>query len=108
MPIYEYECPVCGRFEHIQRANDKDLRECPTCKDKGKPSKVKRLVSASSFHLKGGGWYKTDYGGSSTSTASSAKKDSSKAESVTGDKPAKTDAKKAHGGGCGNACGCAR
>jgi putative FmdB family regulatory protein len=58
MPIYEYQCQACGyNFEEIQKVNDKPLCVCPQCKK----SKVKRLISAANFHLKGGGWYKTDY-----------------------------------------------
>ncbi|NLF25905.1 MAG: zinc ribbon domain-containing protein [Deltaproteobacteria bacterium] len=61
MPIYEYQCPECGRFEVMQKINDAPLAECPTCMGAGKRSAVKRLVSLSAFHLKGTGWYKTDY-----------------------------------------------
>ena len=70
MPIYEYDCPVCGRFETIQRFSDSTLTECPTCAEQGKKSHVEKAVSVSAFHLKGGGWYKTDYAksGSSAST----------------------------------------
>lgn len=60
MPLYEYECLKCGhRFERIQKFSDKPVSSCPHCK-KGK---VKQLLSASSFHLKGSGWYATDYAG---------------------------------------------
>ncbi len=63
MPIYEYECEKCGRFEAIQKMSDPVLEKCEAC---GKP--VQKLVSQSSFALKGGGWYKDLY--------SSTKKDS--------------------------------
>jgi len=56
MPIYEYECPTCGVFEVTRRITEAPLKRCPTCK-----SKVERLVSRSSFVLKGSGWYATDY-----------------------------------------------
>jgi putative FmdB family regulatory protein len=56
MPIYEYNCPSCGTFEVTQRITDKPLGKCPTCK-----SKVKKLISNTSFQLKGTGWYLTDY-----------------------------------------------
>jgi putative FmdB family regulatory protein len=56
MPIYEYQCRKCGTFEHSQSIKDKPLRKCPRCR-----SAVKKLVSASSFHLKGGGWYSDGY-----------------------------------------------
>lgn len=57
MPIYEYQCPKCGIFETTQRITDAPLKKCPTCK-----SKVDRIISHTSFVLKGSGWYATDYG----------------------------------------------
>jgi putative FmdB family regulatory protein len=56
MPIYEYECGKCGVFEHSQRISDAALSKCPTCR-----RKVRRLISSTSFQLKGTGWYVTDY-----------------------------------------------
>lgn len=56
MPIYEYYCSKCGEFESFQRITDKALTRCPTCR-----GKVTKLISQSSFHLKGSGWYVTDY-----------------------------------------------
>jgi putative FmdB family regulatory protein len=56
MPIYEYQCQKCGTFEATQRITDKPLGKCPTCK-----GKVKKLISNTSFQLKGTGWYLTDY-----------------------------------------------
>jgi putative FmdB family regulatory protein len=59
MPIYEYECqnPKCGHhFEAFQKMSDKPIGTCPECKGK----KVQKLISASSFVLKGSGWYQTD------------------------------------------------
>jgi putative FmdB family regulatory protein len=56
MPIYEYECQKCGTFEVSQRITEKQLGKCPTCK-----GKVKKLISNTSFQLKGTGWYITDY-----------------------------------------------
>lgn len=59
MPIYEYECRDCGhRFEAIQKISDAPLTDCPAC---GKASSVNKLISASAFRLKGGGWYETDF-----------------------------------------------
>ncbi len=57
MPIYEYRCEKCGTFEMTQRITEKPLSKCPTCK-----SRVKKLISNTSFQLKGTGWYITDYG----------------------------------------------
>ena len=56
MPIYEYQCPKCGEFEVTQRITEDPLKRCPTCK-----SKVRKLISNTSFQLKGSGWYATDY-----------------------------------------------
>ena len=56
MPIYEYQCQKCGHFEVTQKITGKPLRRCPTC---GRA--VKKLISNSSFQLKGTGWYLTDY-----------------------------------------------
>ena len=58
MPIYEYECGACGeRREFIQKFSDGPKRKCPACG----ASRLKRLVSAAAFHLKGTGWYVTDF-----------------------------------------------
>jgi len=60
MPIYEYACAACGhQFEEWQKITDKPVKTCPKCKAK----KVERLISATSFHLKGGGWYSDLYAG---------------------------------------------
>jgi putative FmdB family regulatory protein len=57
MPVYEYECSKCGcKMEAMQKINDDPLKTCPSCK-----GKLRRLVSLTSFHLKGSGWYATDY-----------------------------------------------
>lgn len=64
MPIYEYVCKKCGQFEVTQRITEPALRKCPTCK-----GKVERILSRSSFVLKGSGWYATDYGRKSNGAA---------------------------------------
>lgn len=58
MPIYEYECPKCGRFDALQRMSAPPLKTHEAC-----GSKVKKVMSASAFALKGSGFYLTDYGG---------------------------------------------
>ena len=92
MPIYEYECQKCGAFEATQRITDKPLGKCPTCKGK----KVKKLISNTSFQLKGTGWYITDYArkgknGDAKSDEGSKSSSESKSESKT---EAKNDSKK--------------
>ncbi len=58
MPIYEYSCVECGHdFEKIQKISDSPVRKCPSC---GR-LKARRLISRTSFVLKGDGWYVTDY-----------------------------------------------
>lgn len=66
MPIYEYECDRCGRFENIEKLGEEPLKECPNCAKQGVISNVRKLVSAAAFHLKGNGWYKTDYANGSS------------------------------------------
>jgi putative FmdB family regulatory protein len=56
MPIYEYLCQKCGTFEISQRITEDPLGKCPRCR-----GKVKKLISNTSFQLKGTGWYVTDY-----------------------------------------------
>ncbi len=76
MPIYEYQCPKCGTFELMQRITDAPLRKCPTCK-----GRVERLVSRTSFVLKGSGWYVTDYARSSKSESKPAKSETASSDS---------------------------
>ena len=70
MPVYEYECSGCENvFEAQQRMADAPLTNCPEC-----DAPVKKLMSMSSFQLKGGGWYADGYSSSSSSSESSSKK----------------------------------
>lgn len=58
MPIYEYRCLACGHeIEVIQKMSDAPLVQCPECAQ----PKLKKKLSAVAFHLKGSGWYKTDF-----------------------------------------------
>ena len=96
MPIYEYACSACGhKFEEWQKMSDPPVRTCPKCKKK----KVEKLISATAFQLKGGGWYSDLYasskpGGGDSKGESSSKSDSgdskgaSKSESTGDSKPA--------------------
>ena len=67
MPIYEYECTKCGsHVEIIQKFSEKPVIKCSRCS-----GKLQKLISQSSFHLKGSGWYVTDYSNKAKKTASS-------------------------------------
>jgi putative FmdB family regulatory protein len=105
MPIYEYRCEKCGDFEVTQRITEDPLKKCPTCK-----RKVRKLISNTSFQLKGSGWYVTDYarkdkgagkdagkgtGGESTAKAESSTGSEAKSESKSESKTATTDRKAA-------------
>ena len=93
MPIYEYECDKCGaHLEVLQKMGDKALTRCAKCR-----GRVHKVVSRSSFQLKGSGWYLRDYAksGSSTSTTKSETKSEAKSEA----KPASTTCGPT---GCGN------
>ncbi len=58
MPIYEYRCNDCGKvFEAMQKFSDKPVSECKYCSG----GSVEKLISRSSFILKGSGWYQSDY-----------------------------------------------
>ena len=84
MPLYEYQCAECGGIEEaIQKFSDAPLTTCRHCS-----GKLNKLISQSSFHLKGTGWYVTDY--------------SKKPEPASSGKhadPAATDSKPSNAGG---------
>ena len=93
MPIYEYECPKCGRIEEVlQKISDKPLTKCRHCS-----SKLHKLVSQSTFHLKGTGWYVTDYAGKSKGISEKSNKsiDTSSSDSATSTSEKKTSPKAA-------------
>ena len=79
MPVYEYACEKCKHeFEVEQRISDDPVRTCPKCRAR----KVKRLISRTSFVLKGSGWYSDLY------ASPSAKKDGETKPAESGDKAA--------------------
>ena len=70
MPIYEYRCEKCGsHFEVIQKFSDKPLKFCSNCK-----GRLTKLISQTSFQLKGSGWYVTDYAKSGMTTPKQARR----------------------------------
>ena len=98
MPIYEYRCTSCGHEKEVlQKLSDPPLAECPACGN----STLRKLVSAAGFHLKGSGWYATDFKGgakpkegSQEAQDKSASKDKQESQSQPKEtKPTKEDAK---------------
>ena len=58
MPIYEYQCRDCGhKLTAKQRISEPPLATCPDCQT----DSLQRLISQTSFVLKGSGWYASDY-----------------------------------------------
>jgi putative FmdB family regulatory protein len=92
MPIYEYACDKCGHeFEVEQRITDDPIKTCPECRSR----RVKKLISLTSFVLKGGGWYSDLY------SSSGGKKDEGKdgeSKPASADKPEKSEKKDSGGG----------
>ncbi len=71
MPIYEYQCKKCdSTFEVFLNASDSEPGRCEECGS----SRIGRIMSQTSFVLKGAGWYKTDYSSSGSSKTSSTEK----------------------------------
>jgi len=87
MPIYEYACGKCEHeFEVEQRISADPVKTCPNCRSR----KVKRLISRTSFALKGSGWYSDGY---SSSKGKPSKETSSEASSTSSDSSS-SDSKK--------------
>ena len=90
MPIYEYECTECGNHtEAWQKFSDPPITQCELCR-----GKMKKMMSQSTFHLKGSGWYVTDYASDRKGNALGKEKsdknaETKKEEKATTDKPKK-------------------
>ena len=95
VPLYEYLCQACGRFELLQKFSDEQLTKCPTCE-----REIHRVISAPAIRFKGNGWYVTDYAAKpgngsskqsevSADSASTPKKTTSKDSSASGSSPTK-------------------
>ena len=103
MPFYEYECTKCHyQTEVLQKISDPPITKCEKCK-----GKMKKLISQSTFHLKGSGWYVTDYAsksggydgktgsGDSSSTGTESAKETKSSGSDSASKKTETKAAKA-------------
>jgi putative FmdB family regulatory protein len=85
MPIYEYACAKCeSEFEVEQRITEDPLKTCPQCRSR----RIKRLISQTSFTLKGGGWYADGYAGNGTSKESDTKSGDSEPAAASASKSA--------------------
>ena len=98
MPIYEYRCTACShKFERLQGIDEPDPELCPACEQPD----VKRLISASSFVLKGSGWYRDHYGlrpDASGASGSSSESDTADSASSSGESAAASKSDAASGG----------
>ena len=101
MPIYEYQCTKCSAVEEVlQKMNDRPLRKCKKCS-----GKLEKLISRSSFALKGGGWFDSGYTkspgarASTKTTTGSGKSDGGKSDG------GKSDGGKSDGGKSGGKSG---
>lgn len=90
MPIYEYECDQCGKIEEaIQKFSDGPLTMCRHCS-----GNLVKLVSHSSFHLKGAGWFADGYSDKSANKSATApKEESGSAAAASPEKAPDTSAK---------------
>ncbi|NNL66386.1 MAG: zinc ribbon domain-containing protein [Myxococcales bacterium] len=89
MPIYDYQCQKCGHeFEKEQRIVEDPIKRCPACKS----NQAKRLISKTSFVLKGGGWYNDLYASTGGKPGGDAKGDAGGKDASSGsDSSAKSD-----------------
>lgn len=116
MPIYAYRCDACGHAKDVlQKVSDPLLAACPACGAEA----FKKQLTAAGFHLKGSGWYATDFRNGSKPAAAdgdAAKTDAAKpaadapakpaAEGGAAAAPAPAASSSATGGGCGSSCAC--
>lgn len=95
MPIYEYRCTDCGlQKEFLQKVSDAPIAACPACGG----ASFSKMLSAAGFHLKGSGWYATDFKGGGKAAPKPEGKESS-GESKPAESPAPATP-------CGGSCSC--
>ncbi|HET9450093.1 MAG TPA: zinc ribbon domain-containing protein [Aggregicoccus sp.] len=86
MPIYEYACPSCGKIQDVlQKVSDPAPNLCASC---GAEGPLQRMVSRTSFVLKGGGWYSDLYSSTKKEGSSSSSSSSSSAPAASTPAPA--------------------
>jgi putative FmdB family regulatory protein len=91
MPIYEYQCAACSRVvEKWQKISEDPLTTCPAC-----GGSLSKLISNCAFHLKGSGWYVTDYSGNRTGVAASSASEEGKPADSADSAPKSVEAKTA-------------
>jgi putative FmdB family regulatory protein len=89
MPIYEYQCAACGRVEEKwQKFSEEPLTTCPAC-----GGSLSKLISNCAFHLKGSGWYVTDYSGNRSGAAASSNAEMAKPAESAASAPKSVEAK---------------
>jgi putative FmdB family regulatory protein len=95
MPIYEYRCQDCGEHtELVQKFSDAPVTECPHCHKQS----LEKLISAAAFHLKGAGWYVTDFRDKTAKTSTPTDKKQDKPTEKTDNKVSNTKESKTDGG----------
>ena len=91
MPIYEYQCAACGRVvEKWQKISEDPLTTCSAC-----GGGLSKLISNCAFHLKGSGWYVTDYSGNRTGAAANSDSGAAKPADSAAPAPKSVEAKTA-------------
>lgn len=96
MPIYEYRCSDCGlQKEFLQRIADAPIAACPTCGS----SRFSKMLSTAGFHLKGSGWYATDFKGGNKDGTKESITETKTTESAAPESPAPATS-------CGGSCTC--
>ena len=96
MPIYEYRCAACGfQKEYLQKVSDPLMTACPECNKQT----FSKMLTAAGFHLKGSGWYATDFRNSGAKPAAktegkeTAKTEGKETAKAAGKETAKGDSK---------------
>jgi len=102
MPIYEYRCSACGfQKEYLQKVSEPVLTRCPECNK----DTFSKMLTAAGFHLKGSGWYATDFKNSGAKPKTETKTETkTKTEGDAGKsdaKPEKKDDTKSEAVSCG-------